>query len=62
MTVIVSEPIQKQTHQTSPKHTPTQTQTQTHSPLQMAIPEPLVETVVLESVQVTESEPSVNSF
>jgi len=51
------------THQTTPKQTststPTQTQTQTSSPLQMAIPEPVVETVVPESVQVTESEPSV---
>jgi len=51
------QPIQKQTHQTTPKHTSTQTQTQ--STLQMVIPEPVVETVVPESVQVTESEPSV---
>jgi len=59
VTVTVSEPIQKQTHQTTPKHTSTQTQTQTQSPLQMAIPEPVVETVVPEFVQGTESEPSV---
>jgi len=38
---------------------PTQTQTQT-SNLQMTIPEPVVETVVTESVLVTESEPSVS--
>jgi len=57
VTVTVSEPIQKPTHQTSPKHTSTQTQTQ--SPLQMVIPEPVDETEVPESVQVTESEPSV---
>jgi len=43
------------THQTTPKHT----STQTHSPLQMILPEPVAETVVPESVQVTESEPSV---
>jgi len=55
VTITVFEPIQKQTHQTTPKHTSTQTQ----SPLQMAILEPVVETVVPESVQVTESEPSV---
>jgi len=51
------------THQTTPKQTststPTQTQIQTSSSLQMAIPESVVETVVLESVQVTESEPTV---
>jgi len=51
------------THQTTPKQTststPTQTQTQTSSPLQMAIPEPVVEIVVPESVQVTESEPTM---
>jgi len=57
MTVTVSKPIQKPSHQTIPKHTSTQTQTQ--SPLQMAIPEPVVEIVVPESVPVTESEPSV---
>jgi len=50
------------TKQTTPEQTSTSTQitqTQTtHSP-QKAIPEPVVETVVPESVQVTESEPSV---
>jgi len=56
VTVTVSEPIQQQTHQTTPKHTSTPTQTQTSPPLQIAIPEPVVETVVPESVQVTESE------
>jgi len=44
-------------HQTTPKHTSTQTQTQT--PLQMVIPTSVVEIVVPESVQVTESEPSM---
>jgi len=53
----VNQQQPKPTHQTTPKHTSTQTQTQ--SPLQMAILEPVVETVVPESVQVTESEPSV---
>jgi len=50
--VTVSEPIQKPTHQTTPKHTSTQTQTQTQtqSSQQMAILEPVVETVVPESV------------
>jgi len=56
---LVNQQQPEPTHQTTPKHTSTQTQTQTQSPLQMAIPEPVVETVVLESVQVTESEPSV---
>jgi len=51
----VNQQQPKPTHQTTSKHTSTQTQ----SPLQMAIPEPVVETVVPESVQVTESEPSV---
>ena len=51
------EPIK----QTTPEQTSTQitTQTQTTSSPQKAIPEPVVETVVPESVQVTESEPSV---
>jgi len=39
--------------------TSTQTQTQTQSLLQRILPEPVAETVVLESVQVTESEPSM---
>jgi len=51
--------------QTKPEPSPTQTQTQSQSQthtsnLQMTIPEPVVETVVTESVQVTESEPSVS--
>ena len=44
------------THQTSPEHT------STHNyliPVQLILPEPVAETVVPESVQVTESEPSV---
>ena len=55
----VNQQQPKPTHQTTPKHTSTQTQTQTQSPLQMAIPELVVEAVVPESVQVTETEPSV---
>jgi len=46
-----------------PQQTSTQTQSPTHthtSPLQMIIPEPVFETVVTESVQVTESEPSMS--
>jgi len=66
VTVTVSEPNQQQPeqpHQPSPKQTtistPTQTQPENqHSP-QKAIPEPVVETVVSESVQVTESEQTV---
>jgi len=54
---------QQQTPQTSPKQTsistPTPTQTQTQNSPQKAIPEPVVETVVPESVQVTESEQTV---
>jgi len=57
MTDSVNRQQPKQTHQTTPKHT--QTQTQTSSSLQMAIPELVVETVVPESVQVTESKPTV---
>jgi len=53
----------KQTHQTTPKQTststPTPTQTQPQNSRQKAILEPVVETVVLESVQVTESEQTV---
>ena len=48
--------------QTTPEPTSThitQTQTSTPTNLQMTIPEPVVETVVPEFVQVTESEPSV---
>ena len=44
MTVIVSEPIQQQTSTSTP------TQTETPSSPQKAIPEPVVETVVPESV------------
>jgi len=66
VTVTVSEPNQQQPEQPlqpSPKQTiittPTQTQPENqHSP-QKAIPEPVVETVVSESVQVTESEQTV---
>jgi len=54
---------QQQTHQTSPKQTsistPTPTQTQTQKSPQKAIPEPVVETAVPKSVQVTESEQTV---
>jgi len=57
VTVTVSEPIQQQTHQTTPKQTSTSTPTQT-SP-QKTISEPVVETVVPKSVQVTESEQTV---
>ena len=52
----VNQQQPKPTHQTTPKHTSTQTQTQTQSPLQMAIPELVVEAVVPESVHVTDSE------
>jgi len=59
---LVNQQQPKQTHQTTPKQTststPTQTQTETSSP-QKAIPEPVVEIVVPESVQVTESEQTV---
>jgi len=63
VTVTVSEPNQQQTHQTNTKQTSTSTltptQTQTQNSPQKAIPEPVVETVVPESVQVTESEQTV---
>jgi len=53
----------KQTPQTTPKQTststPTPTPTQTQNTPQKAISEPVVETVVPESVQVTESEQTV---
>jgi len=56
------EPIKqtpKQTSTSTPSQSSTPSQTQTkHSP-QKAIPEPVVETMVPKSVQVTESEPSV---
>jgi len=66
MTVTASELNQQQpeqSHQTSPKQTtistPTQTQPETQNSPQKAIPEPVVETVVSESVQATESEQTV---
>jgi len=61
-TDLVNQQPPQSSHQTTPEHTSTQTQSQTHthtSPLQMILPEPVVETVVPEFVQVTESEPSV---
>jgi len=58
---LVNKQPPQPTHQTNPEPSPTQNHTQTHtSTLQMTIPEPVVETVVTESVQVTESEPSVS--
>jgi len=60
---LVNQQPPKSTHQTNPELSSTQTQTQTQtltSSLQMTIPEPVVETVVTESVLVTESEPSVS--
>jgi len=57
--LVKQQPIQQQTHQTTPKHTSTPTQTQTQTSPQKTIPEPVVETVVPESVQVTESEQTV---
>jgi len=62
---LVNQQQPKQTHQTTPKQTstptqtPTQTQTETSSSPQKTIPKPVVETVVPESVQVTESEQTV---
>jgi len=50
---------QQQTPQTTPKQTSISTQTQTQNTPQKAIPEPVVETVVPKSVQVTESEQTV---
>jgi len=50
---------QQQTPQTTPKQTSTSTPTQTQNTPQKAIPEPVDETVVPESVQVTESEQTV---
>jgi len=54
---LVNQQQPKQTPQTTPEHTSTPTQTQT-SP-QKTIPEPVVETVVPESVLVTESDQTV---
>jgi len=66
VTVTVFEPNQQQLeqpHQPSPNqttiYTPTPTQPENQNSLQKAIPEPVVETVVSESVQVTESEQTV---
>jgi len=64
VTVTVSELNQKpEQSQTSPKQTtistPTQTQPETQNSPQKAITEPVVETVVSESVQATESEQTV---
>ena len=60
VTVTVSEQQQQQTHQTSPKQTsistPTPTQPETQYTPQKAIPEPVVETAVAESVPATKSE------
>jgi len=60
---LVNQQQPKPTHQTTPKQTststPTQISTPTQTSLQMAIPEPVVETVVPESAQVTESKPTV---
>jgi len=50
---------QQQTPQTTPKQTSISTPTQSQNTPQKAIPEPVVETVVPESVQVTESEQTV---
>jgi len=55
------EPSSTQIQIQTPQQTQTPTPTQTHtSPLQMIIPEHVVETVAAESVLVTESEPSVS--
>jgi len=63
VTVTASEPNQQQpeqSHQPSPKQTtistPTPTQPENQNSPQKAIPEPVVETAVPESVQATESE------
>jgi len=56
---LVNQQPPKSTLQTNTE--PTQTQTQTHTcTQQMTIPEPVIETVVTKSVQVTESKPSVS--
>jgi len=59
-TDLVSQQPPQTSHQTTPEHTSTQTHTQTATPthnytipLQMILPEPVAETVVPESVQVT---------
>ena len=57
-TDLVNQQPPQPSHQTTPEHTSNPTHTHTF-PLQMILPEPVVETVVLESAQVAESEPSV---
>jgi len=58
---LVNQQPPKPSHQTNPEPSPSPTQTQTlTSTPQMTIPEPVIETVVTESVQVIESEPSVS--
>jgi len=63
VTVTVSEQQPEQPHQPSPKQTtistPTPTQPENHNSPQKAIPEPVVETIVSESVPATESEQTV---
>ena len=61
-TDLVNKQPPQPSHQTTPEHTSTQTSTPTYihtSPLQMIIPEYVVDTLAAESVHVTESEPSV---
>jgi len=55
-TDLVNQQPTQTTHQTSPEQTSTHNYT---IPLQMILPEPVDETVVPKSIQVTESEPSV---
>ena len=63
VTVTVSEQQPEQSHQPLPKQTtistPTSTQHETQNSPQKAIPESVVETIVSESVQATESEQTV---
>ena len=63
VTVTVSEQQPEQSHQTTPKQTsistPTPTQPETQNSPQKDIPEPVVETVVPESVPATESKQTV---
>jgi len=57
-TDLVNQQPPQTSHQTTPEHTSTPTHNYT-IPLQMILPEPVAEIVVLESVQVIETEPSV---
>ena len=58
---LVNQQPPKPTQQNNPEPSSIQSITQTHTPTQqMTIPEPVIETVVRESVLVTESEPSVS--